>query len=58
MARKLSSMPTSLVSELRMFGVITVARLCVSILLPVSSSTCEKEEAQLRNENRISVESR
>ncbi len=39
MARKLSSIPIFLLFEKRMFGVITVARLWVSILLPVSSST-------------------
>jgi hypothetical protein len=59
MARKLlSSMPAFSVLSLRMFGVMTVARLWVSILLPVSSSTWENEEAQTRKEKRISKESR
>lgn len=58
-ARKLlSSMPTIGVFSLRMLGVMTVARLWVSILLPVSSSTAEKEEAQTKKEKRISRESR
>ncbi len=58
-ARKLlSSMPTKGVFSLRMLGVMTVARLWVSILLPVSSSTAEKEEAQTKKEKRISRESR
>ena len=37
---------------------MTVARLWVSILLPVSSSTCENDDAQNRKEKRISRESR
>ncbi len=58
-ARKLlSSMPTMGVFSLRILGVMTVARLWVSILLPVSSSTDEKEEAQIRKEKSISRESR
>lgn len=59
MARKLSSETSFLLSwSLRMLGLMTVARLWVSILLPVSSSTCEKDEAQTRKEKRISRESR
>ena len=57
MARKLSSMPGPRESPRRMLGVMTVAMLCVSILLPLSSSTCEKEAAQLRNANKTSTES-
>ena len=37
---------------------MTVARLCESILLPVSSSTCENDAAQLRKEKSTSSESR
>ena len=59
-ARKLSStgivarflFPTGF--EKRMLGAMTVARLCTSILLPDSSSTVEKDAAQLRNANKIS----
>ena len=57
MARKLSSMPRPRESARRMLGVMTVAMLCVSILLPLSSSTWEKEAAQLRNANKTSTES-
>lgn len=54
----LSSMPAFSAFSLRMLGVMTVARLCISILLPVSSSTCENDEAQTRKEKSISNESR
>src|SRR5205809_654375 len=58
-ARKLSSIPGTLVlvSWYKMFGVITVARLWMSILLPDSSSTWENEAAQVKNEKRISKQS-
>lgn len=59
MAKKLlSSIPAFSVFSFSMLGVITVARLCVSILLPVSPSTFEKDEAQTRKEKSISNESR
>jgi len=59
MPRKLSSETTLLVSwSLRMLGLMTVARLWVSILLPLSSSTCENEDTQTRNEQSTSNESR
>ena len=59
MARKLSSETTFLLSwSFRMLGLMTVARLWVSILLPLSSSTCENDDAHTRNENSISRESR
>lgn len=54
----LSSIPAFSAFSLRILGVMTVARLCVSILLPVSSSTCENEEAHTRKEKSISNESR
>ncbi len=58
-ARKaLSSMPGLLLLGARMLGVITVARLWASILLPDSSSTCENDATQFRKEKRTSRESR
>lgn len=58
MAKKLLSIPAISAFSLRILGVMTVARLCVSILLPESSSTCENDEAQTRKEKSISNESR
>lgn len=56
--RKLSSTVLFFALGYRIFGVMTVARLWMSILLPDSSSTCEKDEAQLRKANRTSIVSR
>ena len=41
-----------------MLGLMTVARLWVSILLPLSSSTCENDDTQTKNEQSTSSESR
>lgn len=58
MARKLSSTVPFLVFGYRMLGDMTVARLCMSILLPDSSSMCEKDDVQLRKVKRTSIVSR
>ena len=61
MLSKLSSRTESvpLAGELRkMLGLITVARLCRSILFPVSSSTCEKEATHFKKVNKTSTVSR
>ena len=57
-ARKLSSTALVLAFGYRMLGVITVARLWMSILLPVSSSTCEKDDVQFKKANKTSMVSR
>lgn len=58
-AKKLLSSTTNFSAfSLRILGVMTVARLCVSILLPLSSSTWENDEAHTRKEKSISNESR
>jgi hypothetical protein len=57
-AEKLSSLAGSFPFAYKMFGEITVARFCKSILLPVSSSTCEKDATHLRKTKRTSIVSR
>lgn len=58
MPRKLSSLVGSLPFASSTLGVMTVARLARSILLPVSSSMCEKEATHLRKTKITSMVSR
>lgn len=57
-AEKLSSLAGSFPLAYKMFGEMTVARFCKSILDPVSSSTCEKDATHLRKTKRTSIVSR
>jgi hypothetical protein len=57
-ARKLFSISRFLAPECRMLGAMTVARLWMSILLPDSSSTVEKDDTQFRNVKITSIVSR